>query len=75
MTIEGRFSERLSEIAAVMGCSVESFYLPESKAHEASLTIELLRLWSAIDDPQARQRILSTARREAVAAAVLKAAE
>lgn len=75
MTSESCAAERLSEIAAAIGCPVETFYLPESNACEAGMTLELLRLWSGCLEPAARERILMHARREAASPAVtLKAA-
>ena len=58
-----------------MGCRVEVFYLPDSEAHEAGMTCELLRLWNAITEPQARQRILASARLEARGAARVETVE
>lgn len=75
MAVDDRAVRRLSEIAAVMGCRVEVFYLPDSEAHEAGMTCELLRLWNAITEPQARQRILASARLEARATARVEAVE
>lgn len=65
MNAEDRAAGRLGEIAAVIGCPVDEFYAPDGGTHDAGLTCELLRLWSAIKDPQARQRILESVRREA----------
>ncbi|XYD10450.1 hypothetical protein R1A27_08235 [Methylobacterium sp. NMS12] len=40
------------------------------------MTSELFRLWHAIQEPQARQRVLNSARREALSEAIpAKAAE
>ncbi|GJE48393.1 hypothetical protein GOFOIKOB_1422 [Methylobacterium tardum] len=75
MAVDDRAVRRLSEIAAVMGCRVEVFYLPDSEAHEAGMTCELLRLWNAITEPQARQRILASARLEARGAARVETVE
>jgi hypothetical protein len=76
MTSESCAAERLREIAAALGCPVETFYLPDSDRCEAGMTLELLRLWSASLEPAARERILIHARREAASAAVtMKAAE
>lgn len=76
MTSEGSASRRLIAIAAVIGCPVETFYLPESEADATNMTSELLSLWSAITEPQARQRILAKVRQEAgVAPVLMKAAE
>ena len=76
MTHRGRASERLIAIAAAIGCSVETFYLPESEASAADTTDELLSLWSRITEPQARQRILAGMRHEAgVTPVLVKAAE
>ena len=76
MTSEGSASKRLIAIAAAIGCPVESFYLPGSEADATDMTSELLRLWSAITEPQARQRILAGVRQEvSVAPDLVKAAE
>lgn len=69
MAVDDRAAGRLGEIAAVMGCHVEVFYLPDSESQEAGMTCELLHLWSSITEPQARQRILESARLEALSAA------
>jgi hypothetical protein len=75
MTSEGHAAARLSRIAAAIGCPVETFYLPDS-ARNADPTFELLRLWGAITEPQARQRVLRRARQEIGAASMaVKAAE
>jgi hypothetical protein len=63
MAYEDRAAARLREIAAVVGCPIEAFYLPRDA--DSVMTEELLRLWNATTDTQARQRILNTARREA----------
>lgn len=65
MAVEDRAAERLREIAVALGCSVEAFYLPDHVAQHASMTLELLRLWSAVTEPQARLRVLASARHEA----------
>lgn len=65
MAVEDRAAERLKGIAAALGCSVEAFYLPDHVAQDASMTLELLRLWSALTEPQARLRVLASAQHEA----------
>lgn len=75
MAVDDRGAKRLDEIAAVMGCQVEVFYLPDSEAHEAGMTCELLHLWNAITEPQARQRILASARLEALGGVRVEAVE
>jgi hypothetical protein len=68
-------ARRLGEIAAVMGCRVETFYLPDSEAPDARMTCELLHLWNTVTEPQARQRILARARLEALGAAPVETME
>ncbi len=70
MAIDVRAVARLREIAAVVGCPVEAFYAPDGDACELCMTSELFRLWQAIHEPQARQRILNSARREALGEAI-----
>lgn len=64
MAVEDRAAARLTEIAALLGCPVEKFFAPDHIAVEADMTRELLSLWSAIRQPQIRQRILDAVRRE-----------
>lgn len=75
MAVDDRAAGRLGEIAAVMGCHVEMFYLPDSESHEAGMTCELLHLWNTITEPEARQRILASARLEALSATCVEMVE
>ena len=75
MAVDDRGAKRLDEIAAVMGCQVEVFYLPDSEAHEAGMTCELLHLWNTVTEPQVRQRILNRVRLEALGAAPVETME
>ncbi|MEE7447938.1 hypothetical protein MRF4_08930 [Methylobacterium radiotolerans] len=76
MAVDVRAGARLREIAAVLGCPVEAFYAPDGAACDAGMTSELFRLWHAIQEPQGRQRVLNSARREVYGGAtVAKAAE
>lgn len=70
MAIDVRAVARLREIAAVIGCPVEAFYGPDGEAVDLGMTHELFHLWHAIQDPKARQRVLNSARREALGDAV-----
>lgn len=57
-------SARLAEIARVLGIPVERFFAaPPDEAGGDVLT--LLWLWSAIEDGQARRRVINLARQEA----------
>lgn len=65
MAVDDPSAKRLVEIAALLGCPVESFYAPGDHAFNVSMTCELLRLWSKIQHPEVRQRILELLRHEA----------
>ncbi|MGH1571998.1 hypothetical protein ACRAWG_16510 [Methylobacterium sp. P31] len=65
MAFEDRAVARLREIAAVVGCSIETFFLPRDIDLDSSTTVELFRLWNTLTEPQARQRVLDSARLEA----------
>ncbi len=65
MAVEDPSAKRLVEIAALLGCPVESFYAPGDYAFNVSMTCELLSLWSKIRHPEVRQRILGHLRHEA----------
>ncbi|MEE7506010.1 hypothetical protein ACLBXO_29795 [Methylobacterium sp. C33D] len=65
MAIDVGVGARLREIAAVVGCPVEAFYGLDGDTSDAGMTRELFRLWHAIREPQARERVLDSARREA----------
>ncbi|MGH1591708.1 hypothetical protein ACRBEV_29160 [Methylobacterium phyllosphaerae] len=64
MTIDDSAIVRLREIAAVVGCPVEAFFASADEGVEAGMTHELIRLWNALQEPQARQRVLTIARHE-----------
>jgi hypothetical protein len=64
MASEDRAAARLREIAAIVGCSIEAFYLPRNNDHEAAMTVELFRLWNGLTEPHARQRVLDRVRLE-----------
>ncbi|MBP1179755.1 hypothetical protein [Methylobacterium sp. PvR107] len=68
-------ARRLGEIAAVIGCRVEVFYLPDGEAPESGMTCELLHLWNTVTEPQVRQRILNRVRLEALGAAPVETME
>lgn len=65
MAVEDSSAGRLVEIAALLGCPVESFYAPGDDALNNSMTCELLSLWSKVRRPEVRQRILGLLRHEA----------
>lgn len=64
MAVDDRARARLAEIAALLGCPVEKFFGPSDDVFDVGMTYELLSLWSTIRQPQIRQRILETVRRE-----------
>ena len=64
MAVEDSSAGRLVEIAALLGCPVESFYAPGEDAFTIGMTSELLSLWSTIRQPEVRQRILEIVRHE-----------
>ena len=52
----------LGRVAEALGLPVEAFY--SDAPGEAGELLTLMRLWAAIEDKQARQRILTIARQE-----------
>ncbi|MCJ2065558.1 hypothetical protein MKK63_23020 [Methylobacterium sp. J-088] len=64
MAVEDSSARRLVEIAALLGCPVDSFYAPGEDAFGVGMTCELLSLWSTIRHPEVRQRILEVLRHE-----------
>ncbi len=57
-----RTGPHLSRIAAILGCSFESLMDETWLPSDIRDTCELLRLWSKIDRPAARARVLEYAR-------------
>jgi hypothetical protein len=66
-----RATHLLEQIARSLGVSAEIFSGPEALRGEAE-ELELLSLWRRITDIQARRRVLSLARREAMRTASAK---
>lgn len=52
----------LHRVSETLGLSVDAFY--HDAPGEAGELLTLMRLWAAIEDKQARQRILTVARQE-----------
>ncbi|TXM97073.1 hypothetical protein FV222_16760 [Methylobacterium sp. WL103] len=53
-------SDLLTKLSQVLNCPIETFF--DSASHNLGPTVEFLKLWSEIDNPSDRAKLLAVAR-------------